>query len=441
MKAQIIIPTDDSGYIFTGTIPPLGAVSLATILKEELGLYCPITNFELRPQKIDYHADVTLISTIVANYKNSCRLAKELKRKKPKALVGMGGPYASNIPNLVLENQRSVDFVGSGLGEEIVLQLLSGRDWDSINNITFRKNGKIISTKKSPIDINSTPIPDWDLIEIQEYFRNWQKKITNSRFKGTIPILSQVGCLMHCLWCTLYDKKISIKSPERVAEEITLLYNKFGPEYRIYDISSNFPTDIEWTRQLQKELRKRLKNEKPNIYVYSQVKDITSERVEILSDTFNWLGFFLGVESGSERILWEQKGITRKQVEEAMKIMKKYKAYFNASFVIGHEKETSSDLEETIKCAQWMGKSDNSLGIFPYELILMPGSRAYKKLTDRLRLTPTDCIDPLIVRNLQELWYSNFTDLKPNHIEKALRGFKLIDAGLGGGYNRDISFY
>ena len=86
---------------------------------------------------------------------------------------------------------------------------------------------------------------------------------------------------------------------------------------------------------------------------------------------------FLGVESGSQRILNKlNKGIAVKQIENAFDLINKYKFKATASVIVGSPTETKEEVQETMRLLERIKPTRYTLNLYtPY-----PGSLLYDEI-------------------------------------------------------------
>jgi len=447
-QAQVIVEDTELDYIMKSAFPLSGAVQIATAT-EEAGVNCTIVDCSLdndEQNRIDYEAQCFFFPTTLLNYKNVTNRVRKIKKHNPNAIIGLGGPHATGgrflriMPQLMLESQRSIDFVGSGPGEHIVHDIVTGKEFSEIYNIIWRdKSGNIISNPTKKVELETTPIPNYNLIDdINKYFITWQKKAINPLFKGTLTTSIQYGCDKACTWCAIPDNYFSRKSPARAALEEARIFNEFGPDIRIYESGSNSVYDIAWQMEHQRELRKILGKKKPSWYGFGQLAPLNTELIEVLKGTYDWFGYFIGIESGSDRILKKEKGISRQFVKDKLRMLVEHNVRFNLSFIVGHEGETRKDLEDTIELAEWTvnlappNPNGSNLGIFSYRKVPMPGSKDYNKLMKAMQISPTDITDINVTLMLQELYNNRFSGLTTDDIFSGLARLAQFDINSGG---------
>ena len=90
-------------------------------------------------------------------------------------------------------------------------------------------------------DLDSIPMPAWDLINIPQY----SKGLNINGFLAKLPyatLFTSRACPYKCIYChAVFGKQFRAQSPERVLEEVELLYRRFGVrEIHVFDDVFNF---------------------------------------------------------------------------------------------------------------------------------------------------------------------------------------------------------
>ena len=127
-------------------------------------------------------------------------LIEEIKKKYPKIIIVAGGEHSSSIPEYVLKNCPSIDYVIKGEGEFSMLEfshnLFYGKSISNIPGICFvDKENKFIDNglSKRIQHIDKLPRPAWHLLKPENYFTN---AFTIGLAKGklrNLPILATRG--------------------------------------------------------------------------------------------------------------------------------------------------------------------------------------------------------------------------------------------------------
>ena len=435
-EAVIIKPPAGLNYEFAGTFLPAEIILILTRLKQE-GIpfefidfelkygnsYSPDTSIDELLNDIPLNASHYFIGTSMANYFIATEIARGLKNNNPGALVAMGAYHVSNIPKLVLESQSSVDLVIRGQAVDTVPKVMKTEDLESVTDIAFRQGEKIILTRKTHKDVNTFPLPDWDLVPVDSYFENAKKRPMDEKNPYQILTFSQIGCGGKCTFCGIYDKKVSTMTPENWARSISQIDQRFGLDnVMLNDGAPYFPVGMKWTEKVLEILDKQYKLAgKGQVQSYSKVKDINPERLDIISDTYEIFRFFFGIESLSKRALKQiKKESTVDDLFKVLEMIDNYpNIYFCGSVMINLAGETLGELEQTLKLAEELRSSPKCQGIFVFENTLLQGSQDYYKFCKETGIKPTDTLDSYVIQAQREIWRRAFTHLNEDDLKEA----------------------
>lgn len=185
-------------------------------------------NFEIEfenrygKDKIRFLGFSAATQTIKAAY----RLAEKLKLKYPETQFIFGGAHPTALPGDVLKNAFA-DIVVIGEGELTSELIISNVSKTEIEGIAYKENGKIITNAPSKRikDLDDLPINDYNLIPLKLC-----KPLIGSyeKLPATIMVTAR-GCPGRCTFCSrVVGNQLSVQSPERIIEEIKILYFNFG---------------------------------------------------------------------------------------------------------------------------------------------------------------------------------------------------------------------
>ena len=221
----------------SNTIFPLGLACLASCLKThdvrilDLNLY-EDPYAELQTQLAEFVPDVVGIS--LRNIDNQTRISLCYFYKEYQATIGKikelapltplvtGGAGYSMFAREIMERNPELDFGIYQEGEESFSELLDNMDDpQKVQGVFFRKNGKVVFSghRKMP-DITSLPVPRRDFAEISKY----------SISKFAFGIQTKRGCSLNCTYCNyplLSGRKVRLRRPENVVDEIEELIDKY----------------------------------------------------------------------------------------------------------------------------------------------------------------------------------------------------------------------
>lgn len=171
---------DREGNKSIAAFPPLSILYLASVLEEigvevsvldqpALGLTVEETLRWVEKEK----PDVLGFSTLTSSGQTAGLISNKVKEKNPKVTTVFGNHHATFNAERILRKYPSVDIVARGEGEKTVVELAnclkSGEDLKGVRGITFRNEGKIVSTPDQPLinDLDALPFPDRKLIDVE----------------------------------------------------------------------------------------------------------------------------------------------------------------------------------------------------------------------------------------------------------------------------------
>ncbi len=215
-----------------------------------------------------------------------------------------GGVHASSMPRQTLENPY-VDIVIKGEGEvtfyELVRALKRNKPLKDIRGLWYKDNGKIKSNVDRPfLDLNKLPDIPYGLINIDHY----PTKVMGER---TIYMESSRGCPFNCSFCynlPYYECKWRYLNTPRLIENVLKVKTIFGNKIKNIRFSdSNFFASRKRTNEFVHKLKKESMdiNWDAQAHVKSLAQHTHRELEEM--EKSNFKNVFIGIESGSDRIL------------------------------------------------------------------------------------------------------------------------------------------
>ena len=157
---------------------PLGVGAVAAYIRQK-GF--PVQIFQClpddRPEDIAnaglVDADVYGFQLQMSNYQSVRAVAEIIRRRKPRALIVLGGPYLSSLAVPILENETLFDCVVNGEGEATMLEIMEAvqrgdLDLAAVSGLVFRgSENKAIRTppRKLIRELDSLPYPARDFID------------------------------------------------------------------------------------------------------------------------------------------------------------------------------------------------------------------------------------------------------------------------------------
>jgi radical SAM superfamily enzyme YgiQ (UPF0313 family) len=417
MKVLLISPPTESAVtkVMETTGPPLGLAYLASMIKEEHDVKIVdaiaegYAGDDLAKIMKSYDPDlvgITATTSMMPDAYETARIAKEINEN---VKVVLGGPHATFLPEVTLQECPYIDFIVRGEGEYTFKELVDAverkRDLKNITGLSFRSDGKIINNPPRALaeNIDDIPMPAYDLLPMKKY--------RAGKIEFATAITSR-GCPFNCIFCSSslqFGKKWRGHSVERTIEELSILRNEYNKR-EIEFLDDTFTMLKSRAIAIANEIR----NEGLDITwtASSRVDTFSAEVAQAMKRAGAHTVYF-GLESGSQRTLdFIGKGITPEKSECAVKNAKGVGLHALGSFVIGFPEERPEDVAKTIKFSQKVGVDLAQFTIAtPY-----PGTRLWTyALKEKLLLTMNwrkfTTLDPVM-----KLKY-----LSPSQLSKALR--------------------
>ena len=345
--------------------PPIGPLVLMSYIRENLpdieikffdATFKPDIH-KIKDEILQFSPDVVGIYSNTLMYDRALEIAAYAN--KLGKFVVVGGPHATVRPDTFLKT-NFFDAVVIGEGEKPLLHLL--RNYLDLNLIN--QNTAILLKDKNPHektikldlidDLDSLPIPAYDLIDMQKYTRNWfQMDLVSSNLTGT-NILASRGCPFQCAFCQptldrLFGKKVRIKSPKSIIKELKFLKKNYGINSFIFadDTPSFFK---KWMKDFCKLLSKE------NLGLIWGCNSRIGLLPEDLLISMKECGFrrlMVGIESGSQKILDEvyHKGINLGKAKIYLNMVERLGIKIFAYFMLGAPNETKQQVRRTINLA------------------------------------------------------------------------------------------
>ena len=286
-------------------------------------------------------------------------LARAVRAARPQALIGIGGPHASALPEKTLEDYRDFDFVVFGEGEETFLELVrayggEGRPdtrWDGILGLAYRgtADGNVVVNEQRPLirDLEVLPLPARHLLgdirkyipQIGEYYRLPSSMMITSR-----------GCPYGCVFCSrsVFGRTFRAHSAGYVMDELDYLIGRGAREVRFVDDLFTFKKD----RVM--DICGSMINRKLDLTWSCEMRVDTAdaEMVVMMRKAGCWSVAF-GIESGDEEVLEIiDKKIDLELVRRSVCLAAAEGIYVRGLFMLGHPKETKESIRRTINFAK-----------------------------------------------------------------------------------------
>jgi radical SAM superfamily enzyme YgiQ (UPF0313 family) len=345
----------------------------------------------------------------------------EAIRQKTSIPIVVGGPHICAIGNKILEDAK-IGFAVKQEGEFTLLELLKelekkSSDFAGILGLIWRnRQGTTIENPDRELiaDLDALPFPEYDAFNIEKYVCYKHK---------LLPLITSRGCPFGCNYCSVrlsMGQRFRPRSAENVFAEIKHFY-ELG--FNSFDINDDcFTLDNQRAMRICDLIIDHNLNIRFQLYNGIRVDTVNP----LLLKKIKRAGCFFisyGCEAGNDRVLKAiKKGITLRQVEEAVKWTNAAGIRNSVNFIIGHKEETYQDAQDTLNFAARLPTNFVNF----YNLLPYPGtdSYAWARPHARFLVPPESFLENISYRDNQPIYETDeFTERQRQEV--IAKGFDL----------------
>ena len=325
---------------------------------------------DILPLAGDY--ELAVLHTSTPSFPSDVKVAEALKAANPKLSVGFVGAHVAVSPEPSLAASPAIDFVARNEFDYTVQEVAGGRPWDSIDGLSYRKDGSIVHNRERAIleDMDRLPfvtdVYKRDLV-IEDYFIGYLLHPYVSFYTGR-------GCRSKCTFClwpqTIGGHRYRTRSAASVAAEIARAKEYFPQVKEFFFDDDTFTDDLPRAEDVAKRLDKIgvtwSCNAKANV-PYETLRVLRENGLRLL---------LVGYETGVQEILNNiRKGtridVARKFTEDCHKLG----ITIHGTFIVGLPGETPDTIERTIRFANEINPHTIQVSLAaPY-----PGTELYRQ--------------------------------------------------------------
>lgn len=376
---------------YSALMPPLGLLTVASLLPDTYEVQLVDMNVHrLKGSDIE-NSDIVFISSMIIqkdSFHEVVHLCNEYK--KP---VAAGGPYPTSSYSQI----EGVDYFILNEGEITLPKFI--RDYE-------RGCPQRLYWDDTKPDIQETPVPRFDLIDVHDY--------------GNMALQFSRGCPFNCEFCDIiemFGRKPRTKLPEQFIHEMEAVYHT-GFRGPLFIVDDNF---IGNRRRVKDLLRRIVVWQRDHNYPFQLYTEASIDLAQDddLMELMVQCGFsmvFLGIETPDYKTLEyaQKKQNARADMLESVKIIQRKGIQVMGGFILGFDTDPEDIFDRQIEFIQSAGIPIAMVGL----LIALPNTRLYRRLQREDRL-----LGETHGNNTHEL-EMNFTSRMPKKM--LLEGYKRI---------------
>ena len=286
-------------------------------------------------------------------------------------------------------------------------------DRDIIPNAAFLEEGHVRTGATRYMNLDSLPLPAYDLLELERYFRAFRAR-NRDGYERAVTYYTQKGCQWReksggCMFCGIPEQRHRAKSPQKVWEELSALKEQFGIDY-VYEAGDDFAFDRKWLEELVETKPAQLRS--LAFEISTRADRIDEETVKYLRK-LGVVEVLIGMETGNHAQFRKlRKGYPWERNLKAADLLGREGMRVFPSLIIGVEGETYETLNDTISLANELKSGRYVERCLASIMTPIPGSAAYYEMLRVPELRDKySGADVLSIRELQRDWLSHFTSI------------------------------
>ena len=364
--------------------PPLGILSIASWLRRHqpqhqlqvLDLQLAVDEKQALVTTLERLAPDVVGLTLYTNQLmaglNACTI---IRKVRPEAKIVVGGPHLRLYPKETLQFEQ-IDYGVIGEGEkpfsELLQHLAADRPApDHIHGLLWRKQGTIIQNPpaSSPTDLDDLCPPARDLLPWRKYH------MLTGRQKFCTTAVTSRGCPYRCTFCDVPKSRIRFFSPQWVVDDVKACLSLGIREIHFFDDMFN---------QSPQRVLKITKAFADNKLAFDwsfrgRVDHLDGDMLRQARRT-GCYRVYLGLESGSDRILGQmKKGFTVDQIKAGVAQARKAGLEIHGYFMVGYPQETLDEMNATVELARSLDLDYAQFSVTTY----LPGTEIYRQALDQ----------------------------------------------------------
>jgi anaerobic magnesium-protoporphyrin IX monomethyl ester cyclase len=339
----------------------------------------PLSAAETREYLQTHRYDVVAMGCIVTGYRQVKWLAGTIKEAFPDTVIVVGNTVAQSIPQLLL-TRTGADVAVMGEGDETIVELLTrlrnSRNLEGIRGICYLQEGEVRVNPPRPVipNLDTIPIPYWDLFEVEAYIQNLSKSIDEplppipKESIRAMTINTARGCPYNCTFCyhTFRGQRYRWRAADSIIQEIRHYRERYGINHLTFLDELTF-----FSLKQVAEFADALLASGLQVYWNADCRSglfYKDEHLDIAHKLRQGgcLSLSYSLESANPEILkWMNKKVGPEAFSRQVEILRGAGIASLTSIVIGYPNETPETIKSTIDCCI-------ANGIYPSTGYLLP---------------------------------------------------------------------
>lgn len=371
---------------------PLGLVHIGALLRVKGFDVEILDGLRLGPVDLAERLEAELVGITFTSFDTAS--VDEIARlaKKRHAFVVLGGHAASSMPELLLRNNRDIDAVVVGDGEDALLMLIGALKGQGqltdVPNLVYRSGGHIVRNVTREVLLSSLPMPRRDTggLDPEQYIRDFTVTVSDPIGEAcrATNVVTRRGCPRRasghgCSFCARIDKSVRSRTPLQAWQEYHYLARELRVNY-LYEDSDSW-INVKWLTELA-DIWDREGGLDVRFRVYGDVRDISPQSVALLR-RLNVDTVLMGIESGDRNVLVRNgKDFSRSEVERACELLADAEIKIADAYVLGLAGESWESIDRTIRLSESVRAICPISATYWNIMLPLPGAPAWNMLIE-----------------------------------------------------------
>lgn len=350
----------------SATMPPLGLITVLPMLPERYFRIQKVADLNISPLRDEdiKKSDIVMASAMIVQKESLEEIASRVHFFGKKLVVGGSFPTSYSDEVGKYADHLILGEVENGSLDSFVRDLLNG------------EAKKTYFGEEKPSLIN-TPIPRWDLLDINQY--------------TSMAIQYSRGCPFDCEFCDitkLFGRKPRVKTPQQMVREFDSLY-KAGWKGPVFIVDDNFIGNVNELRQMLPEITEwQRKNGYPFTLTTESSINLANDYNEDILRMMIKAGFqkvFIGLETNNPVALKEMnklQNLGEISLERKIEIIQRGGLEVMGGFIIGFDSDDANVGRNMYNFIQEAGIPTAMTGL----LTALKGTKLYTRLKGEGRL-------------------------------------------------------
>jgi len=235
------------------------------------GLYNKEKTFSLLKNCKDF--DVIGTTCLTPEINIALEILKKSKEINPNIKTIIGGQHVTWLDKETLRENKFIDIVVRGEGENSFLEIVKEKKLEEIKGITFREKNKIKKNKGCKL-LKEIPKLNEDLLT--KYLNDIDKEISSGPYeKFQFNHMVTRGCPYNCLYCIepkFWGHTLRFKKINHIIKENNIIVNSKSCK-RIFFMDSTFTANKKYAESLCQEIKKQKYDIKLKCYTKINIYD------------------------------------------------------------------------------------------------------------------------------------------------------------------------